>query len=117
MRTTYEAMAAPRHWGPIVAIIAVAIAGGLAAFGIWSRSDTVASLAQEADNAAIPRVPVVSPKPAPPHRTLTLPGNIDAWYEAPIYAQVSGYVAHWFKDYGAPVKAGDVLATISTPSL
>jgi RND family efflux transporter MFP subunit len=48
---------------------------------------------------------------------LTLPGNIAAWYEAPIYAQVTGYVVHWFKDYGAPVKTGDVLATISTPSL
>ncbi|HEX9464479.1 MAG TPA: efflux RND transporter periplasmic adaptor subunit [Alphaproteobacteria bacterium] len=101
----------------MLALLGVVVAGGLAAFGIWSRSDTVASLKQEADDASIPRVQVVSPKPAPPHRTLTLPGNLDAWYEAPIYAQVSGYVAHWFKDYGAPVKAGDVLATISTPSL
>jgi RND family efflux transporter MFP subunit len=101
----------------MVALIGLAVAGGLAAFGIWSRSDTVATLKHEADDAVIPRVQVVSPKPAPPHRTLTLPGNIEAWYQAPIYAQVTGYVAHWFKDYGAPVKAGDVLATISTPSL
>jgi membrane fusion protein (multidrug efflux system) len=117
MSNSNEAIAAPGHRGRIVAIIGVVVAGGLAGFGIWSRSDTVASLKQEADDTAIPRVQVVSPKPAPAHRTLTLPGNIDAWYEAPIYAQVSGYVAHWFKDYGAPVKAGDVLATISTPSL
>jgi RND family efflux transporter MFP subunit len=101
----------------MLALIGVVVAGGLAAFGIWSRSDTVASLKQEADDAAPPRVQVVSPKPGPPHHTLTLPGNLDAWYEAPIYAQVSGYVTHWFKDYGAPVKTGDVLATISTPSL
>ena len=64
-----------------------------------------------------PGVQVVSPRPGPPHRTLTLPGNIDAWYQAPIYAQVTGYVAHWFRDYGARVKAGDVLATIDMPSL
>jgi membrane fusion protein (multidrug efflux system) len=117
MSNNSAAIAAPRHWGRMLALLGVVVAGGLAAFGIWSRSDTVASLKQEADDAAIPRVQVVSPKLGPPHRTLTLPGNLDAWYEAPIYAQVSGYVAHWFKDYGAPVKAGDVLATISTPSL
>jgi membrane fusion protein (multidrug efflux system) len=46
-----------------------------------------------------------------------LPGNIEAWYQAPIYAQVSGYVAHWYKDYGAEVKVGDLLATIDTPAL
>ena len=112
-----EAIGAPGHRSRMVALIGVVVAGGLAAFGIWSRSDTVASLKLEADDAAIPRVQVVSPEPGPPHRTLTLPGNIDAWYEAPIYAQVSGYVAHWYKDYGATVKAGDVLATINTPSL
>lgn len=117
MSNNNEAIAAPGHRGRILALIGVVVAGGLAAYGIWSRSDTVATLKQEADDTAIPRVQVVSPKPGPPHRTLTLPGNIDAWYEAPIYAQVSGYVAHWFKDYGAPVKAGDVLATINTPSL
>jgi membrane fusion protein (multidrug efflux system) len=117
MRSKIEAIAAPGHRGRNLALIGVVIAVGLAAFGIWSRSHTVSRLKQEADDAAIPRVQVVSPKPGPPHRTLTLPGNIDAWYEAPIYAQVTGYVAHWFKDYGAQVKAGDVLATVSTPSL
>jgi membrane fusion protein, multidrug efflux system len=117
MSTEDEALAALRHRGRMVALIGLAAAVGLAAFGIWSRSDTVVALKQEADDTAIPRVQVVSPKPAPPHRTLTLPGNIEAWSQAPIYAQVTGYVAHWFKDYGAPVKAGEVLATISTPSL
>jgi membrane fusion protein (multidrug efflux system) len=116
-----HAIAAPgrmrAHRGGMLALIGVVVAGGLAAYGIWQRNDTVTSLKQEADDAAIPRVQLVSPKPAPPRRTLTLPGNIDAWYEAPIFAQVTGYVAHWFKDYGAQVKAGDILATIDTPSL
>jgi membrane fusion protein (multidrug efflux system) len=116
-----HAIAAPRrmraHRGGMLALIGVVVAGGLAAYGIWQRNDTVTSLKQEADDAAIPRVQLVSPKPAPPRRTLTLPGNIEAWYQAPIYAQVTGYVAHWFKDYGAQVKAGDVLASIDTPSL
>jgi RND family efflux transporter MFP subunit len=98
-------------------LIGVVAAGGLAAYGIWSRDDTVAALRKIAADALLPRVQVISPQPGPPRRTLTLPGNIEAWYQAPIYAQVSGYVSRWDKDYGAEVKAGDVLATVDTPAL
>ena len=52
-----------------------------------------------------------------PTETITLPGNIQAWFQAPIYAQVSGYVKMWYKDYGALVKKGDVLAEINAPAL
>jgi membrane fusion protein, multidrug efflux system len=117
MSNTNHAISIPRHRGGMLTLIGVVVAGALAAYGIWQRNDVVSSLKQEADDAAVPRVQVVSPKPAPPSRTLTLPGNIDAWYEAPIYAQVTGYVDHWFKDYGARVKASDVLASINTPTL
>ncbi len=60
---------------------------------------------------------MVYPQPGPATQTLDLPGTIDAWYQSPIYAQVSGYVKGWYKDYGARVKAGDLLATIETPGL
>ena len=63
------------------------------------------------------RVQVIAPQHGPATRSLTLPGNTEAWYQASIYGQVVGYVSHWFKDYGAVVKAGEVLATIDTPSL
>ena len=43
---------------------------------------------------------------------LTLPGDVQAFASAPIYAQVSGYVQKWFFDIGAHVKKGDVLAQI-----
>jgi membrane fusion protein (multidrug efflux system) len=46
-----------------------------------------------------------------------LPGTVRAWYEAPIFAQVAGYVHSWNEDYGANVKAGQLLATIDTPGL
>jgi RND family efflux transporter MFP subunit len=62
-------------------------------------------------------VSVIHATRADPMDTVTLPGNITAWYEAPIYAQVSGYVKMWYKDYGAQVKKGDVLAEIYTPTL
>ena len=59
----------------------------------------------------------MSPQHGPAIRSLTMPGQTQAWYQAPIYAQVTGYVTKWDKDYGAAVKKGDVLATIETPDL
>jgi len=67
--------------------------------------------------SAIQKVAIINPKLLPPNETITLPGNIQAWYEAQIYAQVTGYVKMWYKDYGAIVKQGDILADINAPAL
>ena len=48
---------------------------------------------------------------------LALPGRIEAWSRAPIYARVSGYLKRWSRDIGEPVKAGQVLAEIDTPDV
>jgi membrane fusion protein (multidrug efflux system) len=106
-----------RYGGWLAALGGLAVAGSLAGYGIWSRQTSVTHLQQRADDAALPRVQVVSPKPGAPTAALTLPGEVKAWNEAPIYGQVSGYISRWFKDYGAHVNAGEVLATIETPSL
>ena len=106
-----------RRYGRWLALIGLAVAAALAGYGIWSRQASVTYLQQTADDAALPRVQVVLPKEGPPTEALILPGEVKAWNEAAIYGQVSGYVSQWFKDYGAHVKAGDLLATIDTPSL
>jgi len=108
---------ARRHWGWLLAGLGLLAAGGLAGYGIWSRSTTTKTLAASTDDQAVPRVQVIMLKNGPKQRLLTLPGNIEAWYQAAIYGQVVGYVSHWYKDYGADVKTGDMLATIETPSL
>jgi membrane fusion protein (multidrug efflux system) len=112
-------VSAPKHLGRgwVVAGLGVAAAFVVAGYGIWSRQATLAGLQQVADAAAIPLVQVTTPKPGPAERTLTLPGNVAGWNEAPIYAQVSGYVTHWHKDYGAHVEKGDLLAAIDDPGL
>lgn len=69
------------------------------------------------EHSAVPDVEVVTPEPGAKMLALTLPGAIDAWYQAPIYPQASGYVKMWYKDFGSDVKAGDVLAEINAPSL
>ena len=46
-----------------------------------------------------------------------LPGQTQAYTDAPIFAQTSGYLRKWYFDIGAKVKAGDVLAEIDTPEV
>ncbi|MFT9365835.1 MAG: biotin/lipoyl-binding protein, partial [Gluconobacter sp.] len=84
---------------------------------VVDRIHVSAALAAETKENALPDVAVVKPIRSPKKVALTLPGNIDAWYQAPIYPQVSGYVKMWYKDYGARVKQGDVLAEINAPAL
>jgi RND family efflux transporter MFP subunit len=76
-----------------------------------------AALQEHTLERAIPTVAITQARPADANDTITLPGNIQAWYEAQIYAQVSGYVKMWHKDYGAQVKQGDVLADVNAPAL
>ncbi len=101
----------------LLAAIVLVVFGGLAAWGIVDRGTTVDDLKITADDASVPKVTLVSPQPGPTSRTLTLPGETQAWFKAPIYAQVTGYVEKWYKDFGATVRKGDLLATIATPDL
>ena len=100
-------------------LTAVVVLGavGLVAWGVVGRESHIADLQDVANEEAVPQVQVISPAHGPATRSLDLPGTINAWYSAPIYAQVSGYVRKWYKDYGATVKAGDLLATIEAPGL
>jgi membrane fusion protein, multidrug efflux system len=97
--------------------VGLLVALALVALGIVQRHDNLADLRDIANEDSVPPVQVMSPMPGPASRTMTLPGNIHAWYSAPIYAQVSGYVSKWYKDYGAVVKAGELLATIDAPAV
>ncbi|MGJ0507289.1 MAG: efflux RND transporter periplasmic adaptor subunit [Methylocystis sp.] len=83
----------------------------------YARKREADTIREETLANAIPTVSVTSAKPGAQTETITLPGNVEAWFQAPIYAQVSGYVKMWYKDYGAQVKKGDVLAEINTPAL
>lgn len=94
-------------------LLAVAIAVG----GILIRSHDETALAKQTNQDAIPSVDIIRPRHNAPEATLRLPGDVEAWFEAPIYAQVSGYLRMWYKDIGARVKAGDLLAVIDAPEV
>lgn len=101
----------------IIGIAALLIAILLAAFGIYSRSHRDSDLRAQADADAVPTVSIVTPSRDVAAQQLVLPGQVQAYYDAPIYARVSGYLKKWNVDIGARVKSGDVLAEIETPEL
>ena len=102
-----------RRVGIIVAIVAVLVA--IAGIGIrWLHERDVR---QWTTARATPVVSVMTPGQGVSGQQTTLPGNIQAWYEAPLYARVSGYLKKWYEDYGAHVKKGQLLAEIDAPDL
>ncbi|MDE2467993.1 MAG: efflux RND transporter periplasmic adaptor subunit [Bradyrhizobium sp.] len=107
---------APVRVGRALVLLAV-VAIGVAVSGVSARRSDETKLAKWTLERAIPTVALISPEHGGGTRQLVLPGDIDAYYKAVVYAQVSGYVRKWYKDIGAHVKAGDVLATIDTPEL
>jgi RND family efflux transporter MFP subunit len=66
---------------------------------------------------SMPTVALAQPIPGSSQQTLTLPGNIQPFNRAAIFARVNGYVKSWDHDIGTAVKAGQVLATIDAPDL
>ena len=101
----------------LIAVVVVLLAASAAAWGIFTRQHSSSELATWTGQQATPTVSVAHPFHDDAPRRLALPGDVEAFYEASIYARVSGYLANWTQDIGARVHAGQVLATIDTPDL
>lgn len=101
----------------IVAMVAVLMASVVIGDGILDRAQSKQEVMQWTEAQAIPTVALAQLIPGGAHQTLTLPGNIQPFNKAAIYARVNGYVKSWDHDIGSPVKAGQVLATIDAPDL
>jgi RND family efflux transporter MFP subunit len=108
---------APRQNLARIGLIAAVIAILIAVTGLLLRWFHVREVTQWTDARAVPTVAVLTPQRGVTGLQTVLPGNIQAWYEAPIYARVSGYLKGWYFDYGAHVKKGQILAAIDTPDL
>src|SRR5580704_15371315 len=88
----------------------------LAAIGVVMRLSLAQPIQPQASEAAEMTVTVVHPEKAST-RIPVLPGRTQAYTDAPIFAQTSGYLKKWYFDIGAKLKAGDVLAEIDTPEV
>jgi RND family efflux transporter MFP subunit len=99
--------------GGAFALLAIAVV----AFGLGTRTAQNARLRDVTEAQAAPVVALVAPTSVTNNAVLDLPGRLEAYIQAPIYARVPGYLKSWKHDIGDKVKAGDLLAEIDTPDL
>ena len=113
-----DTSAAPRRFKRLKLILFLGVIGliGVAVL-LALRAANTKRFQKVADAATQVDVQVVSPQKPPASIELQLPGHTYAYYEAPIYAQTSGYLKRWYYDIGAKVKAGDILGEIDTPEV
>ena len=86
-------------------------------WGISSRHQANAQLSQETHELAIPTVSVIHPKTDAPQQEIVIPGSMQPYTDAPIFARTNGYLKKWYADIGANVKAGQLLAEIDSPEV
>src|SRR6266436_766341 len=99
------------------AAAAVLMAGIVLSYGFIGRAQSKQEVVDWTNTHAIPTVALAGLIPGSAHQTLTLPGNIQPFNRAAIFARVNGYVKSWDHDIGSPVKSGQALATIDAPDL
>src|SRR5271155_603294 len=97
--------------GFLVLIVAIVV------YGLASRAAQNSRLHDLTEAQAVPNVAVVAPSSTENLTGLDLPGRLEAFIRAPIYARVPGYLKSWKHDIGSKVKAGEGLAEIDTPDL
>ncbi len=97
--------------------VAACVAVVVVTMGLFTRNRVNGETEAFSAAQSIPTVSVISPVGARLGSSLTLPGQLSAFYSAPLYSRVQGYVRAWYKDIGAHVRKGEVLAVIDTPDL
>lgn len=109
---------ARRSRGALVMVAVILAAGALsAAWGIAVRGRALTELSRETREMAVVTVAVTNPARGPASENVSLPGNIQAFTDAAIFARTSGYLKSRNADIGSRVKAGQVLAEIDTPEI
>ena len=101
----------------LLAMAAFITAGIVLARGLDERAGAKTELVHWTHEQAVPTVALAKVEKGAAFRSLSLPGTIQPYNRAAIYARVSGYLKSWSQDIGAHVTAGQVLASIDTPDL
>lgn len=101
----------------VAGVLALIVAVALVVIGLVTRASGNARLRNWTQEQAVPTVSVVTPGTQGDATALELPGRLEAYSRAPLYARVSGYLKSWTADIGTPVKAGQLLAEIEAPDL
>jgi RND family efflux transporter MFP subunit len=107
-----------RSFGPLIFGVLVLAAGlGLAFWGISTRAKSLDVVTRETRELAVPTVSVIAPERGSPQQEIVLPGTMQAFTDAGIFARAPGYLRKWYVDLGAPVRTGQLMADIDTPEI
>jgi RND family efflux transporter MFP subunit len=98
-------------------VLTVSVAVIVIVMGITTRKMADAKLSEWTETQAVPVVSAALPDSRGKSTTLELPGRLEAYTQAQLFARVSGYVKDWKADIGTPVKSGELLAVIDAPDL
>jgi membrane fusion protein, multidrug efflux system len=102
----------------IILVIAVLVFGALLYFfGVAPRMAASADLTKEQKTSSQRIVIYAEARLAAPKVELPLPGTLQAFQQASIFARTSGYVKRWMVDIGDQVHEGDLLAELDTPEV
>ncbi|GLQ45134.1 RND transporter MFP subunit [Dyella lipolytica] len=115
--TTHSTQKPSKHGLRLTGLVVGVVLVAVVVIGLITRATQASSLKTWTNEQAVPTVSVIVPEPGKTGPVLDLPGRLEAFTRAPIYAQVSGYLKEWKTDIGAPVKAGQLLGEISTPEI
>lgn len=99
----------------LIGIVAGCVVVTVVVLGLLIRMASSHSVSKWTDANEMPTVSVISLAQSSKAGDLVLPGTIQAFENAPIYARVSGYLKKWYVDIGTPVKAGQLMAVIDVP--
>jgi membrane fusion protein, multidrug efflux system len=98
-------------------ILALAVVTAAVIFGIKTRASQSERLEEWTEAQAVPTVAVALPSAKQVKPVLDLPGRLEAYTRAPIFARTNGYLKSWTADIGTEVKAGQLLAEIEVPDI
>jgi RND family efflux transporter MFP subunit len=101
----------------IAVIAAIGSALIIVGAGMLTRASNGKNLRKLTNAQAPPVVALTQTQSGSGSYAVELPGRLEAYSRAPIYARVNGYLKRWNVDIGSRVQAGQLLAEIEAPDL
>ena len=98
-----------------IAVLVLLALGG--ARTVVSRMGNAKSLDAASAQSAVQYVRATTVRAGGAGQTLSLPGSLQGYVQAPVAARAAGYLRRWTKDIGSRVQQGELLAEIETPEL
>jgi RND family efflux transporter MFP subunit len=97
-----------------VVLVALALGGARTVISRMQNGRTLQATSAESGQMYVRTVQVAAGGSG---QTLSLPGTLQGFVQAPVAARAGGYLRRWTRDIGSRVRQGELLAEIETPEL